>query len=97
VWVVRYFLAASLLCAVPALAQEQVRLKPGPGEDAVATTCTACHTLDYIRMNATFLTPDGWKAEVVKMRDAYGAPIDDDTANTIVKYLSATYAARPKS
>jgi hypothetical protein len=31
------------------------------------------------------------------MRTALGAPIDDDTANTIVKYLSANYAAQPKS
>jgi hypothetical protein len=31
------------------------------------------------------------------MRTALGAPIDDDRADTIVKYLSATYAAQPKS
>ena len=31
------------------------------------------------------------------MRELLGAPIDDDTANTIVKYLSATYAVPPKS
>ena len=37
---------------------------------------------------------NSWTA---KMREALGAPIDDDTANTIVKYLSATYAAQPKS
>jgi hypothetical protein len=48
-------------------------------------------------MNSVFLTPDAWKAEVTKMREAFGAPIDDDTATTIVKYLSATYAAQPKS
>ena len=41
--------------------------------------------------------PDGWKAEVTKMRTPLGAPIDDDRADTIVKYLSATYAAQPKS
>jgi mono/diheme cytochrome c family protein len=93
----RNLLAASLLCATPALAQEQVKLKPGPGLDAVTTSCAVCHTLDYIRMNSVFLTPDAWKAEVTKMREALGAPIDDDTANTIVKYLSATYAVQPKS
>ena len=31
------------------------------------------------------------------MRKAFGAPIDDDTATMIVKYLSANYAAPPKS
>ena len=70
-------------------------LKPGPGLDAVQASCATCHTLNYIRMNSVFLTPDVWKAEVTKMRTAFGAPIDDDTANTIVKYLSATYAAQP--
>jgi hypothetical protein len=48
-------------------------------------------------MNSTFLTPEGWRAEVTKMRQAYGAPIDDGTADLIVKYLSEAYAARPKS
>ena len=92
-----FLLVALLLCATPALAQEDVTLKPGPGLDTVVTSCAICHTLKYIRMNSVFLTPDAWKAEVTKMRDGYGAPIDDDTATTIVKYLSATYAAQPKS
>ena len=94
---VRHLLVASLLCATPAFAQEQVTLKPGPGLEVVSTTCSTCHTLNYIKMNSVFLTPDAWKAEVAKMRDAYGGPFDDDTAATIVKYLSATYAAAPKS
>jgi sulfite dehydrogenase (cytochrome) subunit B len=93
----RFLLVALLLCATAALAQEDVTLKPGPGLDTVTTSCAICHTLNYIRMNSVFLTPDAWKAEVTKMRDGYGAPIDDDTATTIVKYLSATYAAQPKS
>jgi mono/diheme cytochrome c family protein len=93
----RTLLVASLLSVAAALAQEQVPMKPGPGLDAVTASCSVCHTLNYIRMNSVFLTPDAWKAEVAKMRDAYGAPIDDDTAATIVKYLSATYAAEPKS
>ncbi len=91
------FGATPLVCAVPVLAQEAVTLKPGPGQDAAMISCSVCHTLNYIRMNSVFLTPDAWKAEVAKMREAYGAPIDDDTANTIVKYLSDAYAAQPKT
>ena len=93
----RYLLPVALFGATPAMAQEQVTLKPGPGLEAVTTSCSVCHTLNYIRMNSVFLTPDAWKAEVTKMRELLGAPIDDDTANTIVKYLSATYAVPPKS
>jgi hypothetical protein len=44
-------------------------------------------------MNSVFLTPSGWKAEVMKMRTAFGAPIDDDTAAAIIAYLGAQYAA----
>lgn len=91
------YLTIALLLATPALADEAVPLKPGPGLDAVQASCGTCHTLNYIRMNSVFLTPDAWKAEVTKMRSALGAPIDDDTAATIIKYLSTNYAAQPKS
>ena len=90
------YLALALLSAAPALADEPT-LKPGPGLDVVQASCATCHTLNYIRMNSVFLTPDVWKAEVAKMRTAFGAPIDDSAADTIVKYLSETYAAAPKS
>jgi mono/diheme cytochrome c family protein len=86
-----------MMFATPALAQEKVTLKPGPGVDAVTTNCSVCHTLNYIRMNSPFLTPDAWKAEVAKMRNAYGATFDEATAAAITKYLSTTYAAPPKS
>ena len=81
-----------LLAATPARADEQpVKLKPGSGEDIVENECNVCHSLDYIRMNSPFLTADGWKAEVTKMRAAFGAPIDDADADAIIKYLSTNY------
>lgn len=92
----RFMMILSLLCVTSASAQEKVTLKPGPALDAVTTACATCHTLNYIRMNSPFLTPDAWKAEVTKMQKAYGAPIDDDTAASIVRYLSATYGVPPK-
>jgi hypothetical protein len=88
---------AAMLFTTSALAQEEVALKSGPDLDTVTTSCSICHTLSYIRMNSSFLTADAWKAEVSKMREAYGAPIDDQTAAAIIKYLSANYAAPPKS
>jgi mono/diheme cytochrome c family protein len=87
-----------LLLATPAMAQQAPAwMKPGPGQEAVAASCATCHTLDYIRMNSVFLSPDGWKTEVTKMRSAFGAPIDDDTAAQILKYLETNFAAPPKS
>ncbi len=94
---IRILAILSALVATPALAQQPVPLKPGAGQDAVEASCGTCHTLNYIRMNSPFLTQDGWKAEVAKMQSAYGAPIDDEVAATIVKYLSANYGAPPKS
>ena len=86
-----------LVLASPAGAQPVPGwMKPGPGQEATAIGCATCHTPDYIRMNSVFLTPDLWKAEVTKMRQAFGAPIDDDSAKQILTYLDANYAVAPK-
>jgi len=84
-------LAFLLLATTPAFAEQPVQLKPGAGLDVVETQCGACHSLDYVRMNSPFLTPDAWKAEVAKMRTAFGAEIDDADAAVIVNYLTAMY------
>ena len=83
---------AALFVAHSATAQE---LKPGPGQDVTEIACAICHSLGYIRMNAPFLTPGQWQAEVVKMRTAFGAPIDDDTAATVLAYLIQAYGKTP--
>lgn len=83
-----------LLCHVARA--DEAPLKPGPGQDMASAVCSACHTSDYIIMNSTFLTADGWKAEVKKMRSMFGAPIDDETAQQIEAYLAARYSV-PKS
>lgn len=86
-------LFALLLTAAPALAAEQpVTLKPGAGLEQVEQNCSGCHSLDYVRMNAPFLSRDNWKAEVTKMRVAYGAAIDDADSAKIVAYLTANYS-----
>ncbi len=78
--------------AVPARAEEQpITLKDAPGLSEIAANCQGCHSLDYVRMNAPFIAPDVWKAEITKMRVAYGAPIDDDDTAKIVAYLAANY------
>jgi len=74
----------------------QMPLKPGAGDDVANAYCNACHTSDYIIMNSTFLTADQWKAEVTKMRGAFGAPLDDETAAKITAYLASQYAVAGK-
>ncbi len=72
--------------------EAEIALKPGAGVEEASASCSACHSLDYIQMNSSFLTADAWKAEVTKMRKAFGANIDDETAGKIAAYLAAEYS-----
>ena len=75
-----------------ALAEERpVTLTDGPGRAAVEQNCAACHSLDYIRTNAPFMTPQVWTAEVNKMINAFGAPVAPDDAKAIIDYLVRNY------
>lgn len=77
-------------------AETPLPLKPGSGVELVSAYCNVCHTSDYIIMNSPFLSPAAWKAEVTKMRTAFGAPLDDAVAAEIAGYLAANYAAGDK-
>ena len=84
--------AGVLLLARAALAQEdKIVLKPGPGLQNLQENCAACHSLDYVPMNSKFLNAAGWNAEVTKMINAFGAPINPADAKAIVDYLTANY------
>jgi mono/diheme cytochrome c family protein len=86
-------LLASALIAVGAVGDEyDIHLKAGTGLDVVEQNCAACHSLDYIAMNSPFLDGAGWQAEVTKMVNAFGAPIQKADQDKIVAYLTANYA-----
>ncbi|MBV8911805.1 MAG: cytochrome c [Acetobacteraceae bacterium] len=91
----------SLLVAVPAMAaprsytlpEETAALAPGPNLEVVQQNCAACHSADYIGTQPRPL-PNArgfWQAEVVKMKNAYGAPIQDADIPKIVDYLAEVY------
>jgi mono/diheme cytochrome c family protein len=83
---------AGLLFALPAAAgEDSIALKDGPGKDLVEAHCAACHSLDYIEMNAPFLDDKKWEATVKKMVDRMGAPIEAPDAAAITAYLAASY------
>jgi sulfite dehydrogenase (cytochrome) subunit B len=85
-------LVASTAAAGAASGQEKpVPLKPGPGQELVAVNCNACHSLDYIRINAFFMTSKMWEAEVAKMINVLGATIEPADAKTITNYLVGNY------
>ena len=74
-----------------ARAQENVTLKAGVGRGVVEGYCNACHSLDYVRINAPFLNRQGWETEVNKMITAFGAPIGPTDTKIIVDYLVTNY------
>jgi mono/diheme cytochrome c family protein len=71
--------------------ESAVQLKQAPGLDKVQSNCGGCHSLDYVPMNSPFLNAAGWDAEVAKMINAFGAPIDQADAKTIADYLKSNY------
>lgn len=73
-----------------------LKLKEAIGRDVVSAHCSICHSLDNIPMNAPVMTPDRWDANLRKMIEKMGAPIDDTTAAKIRQYLSTQYADAPR-
>ncbi len=69
---------------------EELTLVNAAGSGLVQAYCTACHSLAPIVRHSGF-TADQWASEVQKMREVYGAPIDDPTATQITAYLQKHY------
>ena len=85
------FVMTALMATAVAAEEKPVQLKPGPGLDKVEGNCGGCHSFDYLPMNSRFLNAAGWDAEVAKMINAFGAPIDQADAKTIADYLKKNY------
>ena len=57
-----------------------------PGKTEFVSYCGICHSLKYISMQPDFPRKT-WDAEVHKMVEKYGAPIDSTISRKIVDYL----------
>jgi mono/diheme cytochrome c family protein len=68
------------------LPAEQVHLEDGPNADVARRDCSTCHSAEYVYMQPP-LTAGQWRAEVAKMKNAYGAPIDEKDFDLLVTYL----------
>jgi sulfite dehydrogenase (cytochrome) subunit B len=84
-------LGAALCAAAAPAGEEATQLREAPGRDVVAARCVACHSLDYIEMNAPALDRAGWDRSVRKMIDQFGAPVSSEDAQRIVAYLADNY------
>jgi hypothetical protein len=60
--------------------------KTAPGSDLAIGRCLTCHSAEYVYMQPP-LSKTAWTAEVKKMKNAYGAPIDDAEVAPLVAYL----------
>lgn len=69
---------------------EELSLVMAENSGLVEAYCTACHSLAPIVRHSGF-TAEQWASEVEKMRETYGAPIDDPTAKQITAYLQKYY------
>lgn len=75
---------------VPAYPAFAVELADGPGRGETEIACSTCHTTRYITMQPPLPAP-AWEATVRKMVKTYGAPVSDDDAQKITRYLQAHY------
>jgi mono/diheme cytochrome c family protein len=90
------FLAAVIVLLTTAAAyadEQEVVLKDASGREVVEDNCAACHSLDYPRINAPFMDRKMWQAEVNKMINVFGAPIEPTDAAAIVDYLVKNYGS----
>lgn len=65
-------------------------LREGEGRVVTESFCGICHSTEYIPMQPK-LTKAQWSASVNKMIKAFGAPIDEKSAQEIVQYLGVNY------
>jgi mono/diheme cytochrome c family protein len=59
---------------------------PGVGADIATSQCLICHSAGMV-LRQPPLTKDEWRAEIMKMRSAYGAPLPEDQVDGLAEYL----------
>jgi mono/diheme cytochrome c family protein len=60
---------------------------PGVGAEIANSQCQICHSAGMV-LTQPPLKKDEWRAEIVKMRSAYGAPIPEDQVEGLADYLN---------
>jgi cytochrome c5 len=58
----------------------------GTGAEIASSQCLICHSAGMV-LTQPPLKKDEWRAEIVKMRSAYGAPIPEDQVDALSEYL----------
>ena len=87
-------IVSALVPSLGSCGEGTVTLVDKPGRSLVTSKCIMCHSLDYISMNSPFLDQKGWEAEIRKMIDVMGAPINSTEGAEILKYLNENYGKK---
>ena len=58
----------------------------GPGADVADSQCLICHSAGMV-LRQPPLTKEEWRAEILKMRSAYGALLPVDQVDALSEYL----------
>ena len=64
-----------------------------PGYALAQKKCGICHSADYVNYQARDLGQTQWTAEMTKMQQVYGAPLDDQDIASIGAYLAVAYGS----
>jgi len=83
-----YAAAESLSYELP---DETAEFRQGPGVEMAEINCVACHSADYIETQPPAMGHGFWETEVKKMKNVYGAPIEEADIQGIADYLASTY------
>jgi hypothetical protein len=62
------------------------RFPPGKGSNSANAQCVMCHSTGMV-LRQPPLTDEEWKVEVMKMRNAFGAPVPADKVDALARYL----------
>ncbi|MGR5095167.1 hypothetical protein ACPV5O_17785 [Vibrio maritimus] len=75
------------------LPSDTTKLLPSelPGYELARSKCHLCHSMDYVFYQPPRKDFDEWTKEMMKMRNAYGAPISAEEAKYIAAYLAVSY------
>jgi mono/diheme cytochrome c family protein len=59
---------------------------PGAGADIASSQCLICHSAGMV-LTQPPLKKEEWRAEIMKMRSSYGAPIPEEQVDGLAEYL----------
>jgi mono/diheme cytochrome c family protein len=74
----------------------QSTFPPGPGADIANSNCVICHSTGMV-LRQPPLTLSEWKTEIMKMRNAFGAPIPADQIDALARYLNTINGSKPQA